>query len=289
MSITMPFSKRSPPDYLLEGCHALVPEIPTPYGYTPSLPAGIIFCVLFLGFTALNLYRSIRYRVWPSYMLTLCAAGELIGWVGRAWASRCPYNSQAFPLQEICLVISPVFLAATLYLYLGIFIKLTGEEFSLLKRKWYIRVFLTSDIVSLLVQSAGAGVAIGELGGTQTGSSTGVHIVVGGLVFQCISMMAFIACFVHFIVKSSGHRQSRSNAFVAATAVGVLAVYIRCIYRTVQLAQGFAGYLSVHEGYFIGLDAIMIVIAYAGFVFYDAGVLDACATKVSREITEVIA
>ncbi|ETR98407.1 RTA1-domain-containing protein [Trichoderma reesei RUT C-30] len=266
----MPFSKRSPPDYLLEGCHALVPEIPTPYGYTPSLPAGIIFCVLFLGFTALNLYRSIRYRVWPSYMLTLCAAGELIGWVGRAWASRCPYNSQAFPLQEICLVISPVFLAATLYLYLGIFIKLTGEEFSLLKRKWYIRVFLTSDIVSLLVQSAGAGVAIGELGGTQTGSSTGVHIVVGGLVFH-------------------GHRQSRSNAFVAATAVGVLAVYIRCIYRTVQLAQGFAGYLSVHEGYFIGLDAIMIVIAYAGFVFYDAGVLDACATKVSREITEVIA
>ncbi|KAK1243124.1 hypothetical protein MKX07_003752 [Trichoderma sp. CBMAI-0711] len=194
----MPFSKRSPPDYLLEGCHALVPEIPTPYGYTPSLPAGIIFCVLFLGFTALNLYRSIRYR------------------------------------------------------------------FSLLRRKWYIRVFLTSDIVSLLVQSAGAGVAIGELGGKGTGSSTGVHI-------------------------SSGHRQSRSNAFVAATAVGVLAVYIRCIYRTVQLAQGFAGYLSVHECYFIGLDAIMIVIAYAGFVFYDAGVLDACATKVSRENTEVIA
>ncbi|KAJ2983634.1 hypothetical protein NQ176_g547 [Zarea fungicola] len=264
----MSLPERAIPDSLLEGCHAIVPFIATPYGYTPSLPAGIVFSVFFLAFTALNLFRSIRYRAWPSYMLTICAIGELIGWIGRTWSSRCPYNSQAFPTQEISLVISPVFLAATLYLDLGIFIKLVGDEFSLIKPEWYMRIFLSSDIISLLVQAAGAGIATSEINSEGGNASTGVHIVVGGLAFQCASMTAFIVCFAHFI-HSRSRCVPRNDAMVATTAVAVMAVYVRCIYRTVQLAQGFGGYLSVHEGYFIALDAVMIVIAFTGFLLYD--------------------
>lgn len=265
----MSLSKRAIPDSLLEGCHALVPGIATPYGYTPSLAAGIVFNVLFLAFAALNLFRSIRYKAWPSYMLTICAIGELIGWIGRTWSSRCPYNSQAFPTQEISLVISPVFLAATLYLDLGIFIKIVGNEFSLIKREWYMRIFLSSDIISLLVQAAGAGIATSEINSDGGDTSNGVHIVVAGLAFQCASMSAFIVCFTHFAIKSRGYRAPRNDAFIATTAFAVLAVYIRCIYRTVQLAQGFGGDLSVHEGYFIALDAVMIVLAFTGFLVYD--------------------
>ncbi|EED20397.1 conserved hypothetical protein [Talaromyces stipitatus ATCC 10500] len=251
----MSLSKRVIPDSVLEGCHALLPGVAPPYGYIPSLAAGIVFDILFLGFTALNLYRSIRYKVWSSYLLTICAVGELIGWIGRTWSSQCPYNSQAFPMQEICLVIAPVFLAATLYLYLGIFIRLSGDKFSLINPKLYVRIFLTSDIISLLVQAAGAGIATGEINSEGGNAWTGVYIVVGGLVFQ-------------------GCRVPRNDAFVTITAISVLAVYIRCIYRTVQLAEGLAGYLSTHEGYFIALDAVMIVVAYIGFVFYDPGLLE---------------
>lgn len=47
--------------------------------------------------------------------------------------------------------------------------------------------------------------------------------------------------------------------------IGVVAVYIRCIYRVVELAQGFSGYLITHEVYLMTLDALMIAIC--GLIF----------------------
>lgn len=50
-----------------------------------------------------------------------------------------------------------------------------------------------------------------------------------------------------------------------AISVAVILVYIRCIYRVVELKQGFSGYLMEHEVFIMVLDAMMI--ALAGFVF----------------------
>lgn len=48
--------------------------------------------------------------------------------------------------------------------------------------------------------------------------------------------------------------------------ISVIVVYIRCIYRVVELIQGFSGYLMVHEIYLMFLDALMI--ALCGFIFF---------------------
>lgn len=50
-----------------------------------------------------------------------------------------------------------------------------------------------------------------------------------------------------------------------AITVAVIAVYIRCIYRVVELKQGFDGYLIRHEVFLMTLDASMIAIA--GLIF----------------------
>lgn len=50
-----------------------------------------------------------------------------------------------------------------------------------------------------------------------------------------------------------------------AISVAVLAIYIRCIYRVVELKEGINGYLATHEVYLMVLDALMIAIV--GFVF----------------------
>lgn len=47
--------------------------------------------------------------------------------------------------------------------------------------------------------------------------------------------------------------------------IAVIAVYIRCIYRVVELAQGFSGYLITHEVYLMVFDALMIAIC--GLIF----------------------
>ena len=50
-----------------------------------------------------------------------------------------------------------------------------------------------------------------------------------------------------------------------AMTAAVVVVYIRCVYRVVELAEGYGGYLYSHEPYLMVLDACMIAIA--GIIF----------------------
>jgi hypothetical protein len=58
-----------------------------------------------------------------------------------------------------------------------------------------------------------------------------------------------------------------------AFAVACVGIFVRSIFRTVENAQGFHGYLSVHEVYFWTLDALPLVIAIAVFIPYWPGKL----------------
>lgn len=47
-------------------------------------------------------------------------------------------------------------MAASIYIILGRIILLTeGERFALIKQRWLTKVFVTGDVVSLLIQSSG--------------------------------------------------------------------------------------------------------------------------------------
>lgn len=56
---------------------------------------------------------------------------------------------------------------------------------------------------------------------------------------------------------------------LAAVFISLTMIFIRSIYRTVELLQGWSGYLITHEGYFIGLDGAIMVVAIAVFNFLD--------------------
>lgn len=53
--------------------------------------------------------------------------------------------------------------------------------------------------------------------------------------------------------------------YPAAISIGVVLIYIRCVYRVVELQEGFSGYLITNEVFIMTLDALMI--ALAGIVF----------------------
>ncbi|CUM68019.1 uncharacterized protein PRCAT00005734001 [Priceomyces carsonii] len=55
------------------------------------------------------------------------------------------------------------------------------------------------------------------------------------------------------------------NWYPLVITLAVIFVYIRSVYRVVELAQGFSGYLIEHEVFLMVLDALMI--ALAGLVF----------------------
>ncbi|KAM7198357.1 RTA1 like domain containing protein [Rhypophila sp. PSN 637] len=185
---------------LLNGCKALVPGLRNAYGYTPSLGAGIAFSTLFaiLGFG--HLVRSVQKRRWTSYLLAISGLIELVGWVGRAWSSKCPYNKIAFLMQITTLVVAPIFIAAGIYVCLGYLIKEVGPKYSLIGPKLYLWIFCIADVVSLLIQAGGAALASAATNGGKD-PQPGAKMMVGGIIFQLVSLSGW---------------SERDNAFIPA-------------------------------------------------------------------------
>lgn len=203
---------------------------------------------------------------------------EVIGWASRAYAAKCPYNSNAFLSQEVTLIIAPVFFSAALYVILGLLIVDLGRASSIISAKWYTVVFCTCDVISLVVQAVGG--AMASTSDTDAQQTRGTHIMVAGIAFQLGTMTLFglmVGDFIRRIGSSRlGMKQAvtpRLRLVLAAVLASFLMIYIRSIYRTIELAQGWNGYLITHEGYFIGLDAAIMVVAVAVFIPVDPAVV----------------
>jgi hypothetical protein len=86
-------------------CLPYSPNIPTPFGYRPSLVAGIIFMILFLGVTIVHVWQAFRHRnIWLGLAFSLGAFGEFVGWLGRTVAYRCPYSVKLLEMQLAALI-----------------------------------------------------------------------------------------------------------------------------------------------------------------------------------------
>lgn len=107
-------------------------------------------------------------------------------------------------------------------------------------------------------------------------TSLGTHIMVAGILFQLASIIVFSFLFVWVIVKglkSRGEvlRQRKIQIIIAATTFSVVVIVIRSIYRTIELLQGWKGYLITTERFFLALDGAMMVLAVAVFNFARPG------------------
>ncbi|KAF5967122.1 RSB1-like integral membrane transporter [Fusarium bulbicola] len=144
---------------LRKGCHALITGVHTSYGYVPSTAAGIVFCVLFGLSTIVHIIQLGRSKIWWCSVFVVGGLVEIIGWAGRAWSSQCPYNSTAFLMQISTLIIAPVFYTAGVYIILGRLIQVFGRDCSILRPSLYLWIFCTCDVISLVVQAIGGGLA----------------------------------------------------------------------------------------------------------------------------------
>ncbi|KAI1028853.1 hypothetical protein LB503_002597 [Fusarium chuoi] len=252
----------------VQGCKDVVPMlIPTP------LAAGIVFCLIFAATGIYHIVRSFQKRKATSYLLAISSYIELIGWIGRTWSSKCAYNKIAFLLQITTLVVAPIFVAAAIYVTLGYLIKAVGPQYSVIKPKLYLWIFLVVDVLALLIQAGGGGLASGA---ANKGKDTkpGANLMVAGIIFQLVSMTGFCILFAIFVLRTRGLELAKGQRFVIyATIISVVFVYIRCIYRTVELLEGWDGKLMKTEGYFIGLDGVCIAVAILIFCIFDPAVL----------------
>jgi hypothetical protein len=61
-----------------------------------------------------------------------------------------------FIIQTLLLLVAPALLAASIYMILGrIIVKVDGESHSLIKKRWLTKVFVTSDVITFIIQLGG--------------------------------------------------------------------------------------------------------------------------------------
>lgn len=154
---------------------------------------------------------------------------------------------------------------------LGRLIRSFGPHVSPISANMYLYIFCTADIISLVVQAVGGASAAIAYEKTPPGNTdTGTHIMVAGILFQLAAIIVFCALFTIVIMralKSNGNmlREKKVQAIIAATIFSVVCIVIRSIYRTIELLQGWTGYLITTQRFFIALDGAMMVLALAVF------------------------
>ncbi|RHZ48637.1 RTA1 domain-containing protein [Aspergillus thermomutatus] len=263
-------------EQLRNSCHPLIDGVNTAYGYQPSLAAGIVFCTLFGLSMIVHTVQFAWKRTWWCCVFSIGCLTEVLGWAARTWSAQCPYNMTAFLMQISTLIIAPTFFTAGIYVLLGRFITLLGRESSIISPNLYLWIFVTCDVISLVVQAIGGGMASAATSDVNGDTAPGTHVMVAGIVFQMASITVFVVLAADFVRRTLRRRllQSMTGSIVplfGAMIFSVVCIYVRSIYRTIELSEGWDGYLITTERYFIALDGAMMVAAVMIFNVFHPG------------------
>lgn len=282
------------------------------FGFTPNLAFNASFLAIFGALTVLHTVLTVlqrrrdpldghivthgswwrRHHVLGWGWITVVGGiGEIIGWAGRLWGHFDDTSLNAYLINQVCLAISPVFFSASCYVAFGLLIQILGPQYSRLKPRLYVIVFVVIDVLSLILQGIGGGMS-GAAAGGDSGANlqTGRDIYLAGISFQLFNMLVFAYLVVEYLVRlhrAGGlfHHVAKPNGGSAAgqatpttitidtvrerraiklivlgLAITTTMIVMRNFYRDVELGEGFDGFLATRENYFL-LDAIPMVIA----------------------------
>jgi len=141
------------------------------------------------------------------------------------------------------------------------------------------RIFITCDIISLVLQ-AGGGAYAAYLAQKEKMPDNGNYTMIGGLSFQALTLMVFLVLSADFAIRtfkrSRRHgstamnedlaaRRLRSSkrfrALLASLTISAILIFVRSVYRVAELAQGWKGELMTTEKFVVMLEAIPVVIS----------------------------
>lgn len=126
------------------------------YGYSPSLAAAIVSCLVFITIAVLLTVQIRRARVKYPIIIAVGAYCEFLGYVFRALGGTGGRQSSfaLYLLMQLFIILSPLAFMAGLYMIYGRLVRRmdsTDEKktnFSPLPARWYARTFVGCDILS---------------------------------------------------------------------------------------------------------------------------------------------
>ncbi|KAJ7483523.1 RTA1-domain-containing protein, partial [Mycena latifolia] len=230
---------------------------------------------------------AMYYKVWwllPTAVI--CGIGEILGWSARLWSSITPTANDPYLIQLSTTVIAPTPLLAANFIILSRIVQQLGPAYSWLTPQWYTLVFLPCDVIALVVQGVGGGLA----SSATDLAAQGAHIVLGGIVFQFVVITFYSTLGVDFLWRYLSDRPTPRNAvgptphrphnipqnhacrtrllhnhplypLYSLFFSNTLIARRSSIYRIIELSTGWTGRIIQTEVYFNVLDGTMIVFA----------------------------
>ncbi|KAL1731809.1 RTA1 like protein-domain-containing protein [Schizophyllum commune] len=259
----------------------------SPYGYTPTDWICILFLVLYGISTVLHIGEAAITRSWFIYPTAVLAGIlELLGWGARYASSGNVHLKWAFQMQITCTIIGPTPLLAANFIILGRIIEILGPAYSRLSPKRYSVIFCTGDVISLIVQGLGGGVASAAFGKGKSPDKGG-NIMLAGILFQMFCLIVFTLCFIEYFVRYFVDKPVKSleqptkrkpmtqnlQLMSAGLTFTILVIFVRSIYRTIELLDGWQGRIITTEVYFDVMDGAMIILATYCLNFIHPGFL----------------
>ncbi|TFK73781.1 RTA1-domain-containing protein [Pluteus cervinus] len=260
------------------------PGANSPYGYIPTEAICILFLVLFSLSTVAHTGQATYYRMWWLFPSVITGGiGEILGWAGRLWSSQNVGLQTPFMIEISTTIISPTFILAANFIIFGRIIDHLGTGYSRLPARLYSRILITCDAISLLVQAAGGGMASAAT--TLDAANRGANIMLAGIVFQFVIITLYVALVTEFLIrythdnpftcrtKSSprNNMSPRTRIMLGALGFNTLCLFIRAIYRIIELSDGWRGRVIHTQVYFNVLDGGMITLAIYTFNFIHPG------------------
>ncbi|KAL4949063.1 RTA1 like protein-domain-containing protein [Aspergillus filifer] len=255
--------------------------------YIPLLWAQILFMAIF-GIAALaQIGLGIRYKTWTFMVaMALGLIGEVVGYAGRVSLHDNPFNGDAFLQYLVALTIAPAFLTAAIYLTLSRLVVAYGERISYFKPRTYTITFITFDVIALVLQALGGGIAASADDDDKDMTDLGVNIMIAGLAWQVASLLIFTGMSTYFFLRVRKAPRSdfnlefeslRSRPFFKASlwglSIATFVIIVRSAYRCAELSEGFDGHLANDEVTFMILEATMIGIAVIALTIFHPGLV----------------
>ncbi|KAJ6597470.1 RTA1-domain-containing protein [Mycena vulgaris] len=244
----------------------------THYGYIPRESIAILFVILYSISTIVHVGQATYYRTWwlvPT--ACLCGLGEVLGWSGRLWSSLSPRASIPFTIQISATIISPTPLLAVNFILLSKIVGRLGPSYLWLPPRWSSIIFLACDSIALTIQGVGGGMA--SSANDLKHANIGGNVMLGGIVFQLVTLVAYILLSADFLWRYTTYRAVRNisgprgtmdkrlKIMIYALVFSTTVLFIRSVYRTIELSTGWTGRIIHTEVYFNVLDGAMVVLA----------------------------
>ena len=180
-------------------------------------------------------------------------------------------------LQIVLLTIGPAFLAAGIYLCLSQLVVIFGANISRIPPKAYTYLFICCDLISLILQGTGGGIA-SQAAVNHTSPKLGTNIMLAGLGFQVGSLALFMLLCAEYafrVVRANRNgtlnldpayvslrSSKRFKCFLLALTASTLFILSRCIFRVIELSEGWKGAIIKNQVLFFVLEGMYVFPAY---------------------------